>query len=188
MALVFLGLTLPAEAVASWNLSADVDARYRWEDRDDYEANLHRVGASVRKTFADDRGDRFILFALVEAEDDFDEIIAHEFYGQYKGPLGAWSLTTGRFGLPGGFCQVFRHPGSSMTCPTTDSWEWMWTVVSRFQELWGQWITVFPSLRVTAPIIRPKILAMALPWAGSGSPPAIPMKFHWACPRPGAGP
>lgn len=102
-----LCLALPSQAPASWNLSADVDARYRWEDWEHSEANLHLVGASVRKTFADSLGDRFIFFGLVEAEDNFDEIVAHELYGQYKGPLGAWNVTAGRFGLPWGLLPGF---------------------------------------------------------------------------------
>ncbi len=77
------------------------------EDWEHSEANIHRIGISARKTFADRHGGRLILFGLVEAEDNFDEIMAHEFYGQYKGPMGAWNVTAGRFGLPWGLLPGF---------------------------------------------------------------------------------
>lgn len=104
---VLLALILPAPAFASWNLSADGDFRYEWKDWEHSKADIHRIGASARKTFADSRGDRFIFFGLVEAEDNFDEVMAHELYGQYKGPMGAWNVTAGRFGLPWGLLTGF---------------------------------------------------------------------------------
>ena len=105
--LMGLCLALPAPSLAAWNLSADVDARYQWTDWEHSGANLHLLGASVRKTFADEKGDRWIFFGLVEAEDNIDEIMMHELYGQYKGPLGAWNVTAGRFGLPWGLLPGF---------------------------------------------------------------------------------
>lgn len=85
----------------------DADGRYRWAEREGHDASLHLLGASVRKTFSDDRGDRFILFGLAEAEDNFSEVMLHEIYGQYKGPLGSWNVTIGRFGLPWGLLPGF---------------------------------------------------------------------------------
>ena len=105
--IIICGVALPTQVPATWNLSLDGDARYRWEDWEHSEAHLHLVGASIRKTFADSRGDRLIFFGLVEAEDNFDDVIAHELYGQYKGPLGAWNVTAGRFGLPWGLLSGF---------------------------------------------------------------------------------
>ena len=102
-----LGLALTAPASATWNLSGDGDLRYLWQDWEHSEANVHLIGASVRKTFADSHGDRFIFFGLVEAADNFDEVMAHELYGQYKGPMGAWNVTAGRFGLPWGLLPGF---------------------------------------------------------------------------------
>jgi len=98
---------MPVMGRASWNLSMDGDARYRWIEREGHETNLHLVGASVRKTFSDNRGDRLILFGLAEAEDNFSEVFLHEIYGQYKGPLGAWNIILGRFGLPWGLLPGF---------------------------------------------------------------------------------
>jgi len=88
-------------------MSFDVDARYRWLEKEGHEAVFHRVGGSVRKTFSDNRGDRFIFFGLLEAEDNFSEVMLHEIYGQYKGPLGAWNVAVGRFGLPWGLLPGF---------------------------------------------------------------------------------
>lgn len=92
---------------ASWNVSADIDVRYRLSDWRDHAGGLHVAGLSLRKTFADSKGDRLTLFGLVEASDNFREIMPHELYGQYKGPLGSWNVTLGRFGLPYGLLTGF---------------------------------------------------------------------------------
>jgi hypothetical protein len=47
------------------------------------------------------------LFTLLEAEENFHELMVHELYARYKGPLGAWNLTFGRFGLPYGLLYNF---------------------------------------------------------------------------------
>ncbi|MEZ4550364.1 MAG: hypothetical protein R2874_07785 [Desulfobacterales bacterium] len=83
---------------------------YLWQDWENSEANVHLIGASVRKTFADGHGDRFIFFGLVEAADNFNEVMAHELYGQYKGPMGAWNVTAGQLTYPGDCCPDFPHP------------------------------------------------------------------------------
>ncbi|MBD3317944.1 MAG: hypothetical protein GF344_19340 [Chitinivibrionales bacterium] len=103
VALMFLPLGLRA----AWNISADADVRSRLTDGLHYEGGLHVLGASARKTFSDRKGDRFTLFVLVEAHDNFSEIMPHEIYGRYKGPLGSWNLTLGRFGLPYGLLTGF---------------------------------------------------------------------------------
>ena len=102
-----LAAQMPMPGWASLNLSMDGDARYRWAEGEGARAYLHLVGASVRKVFSDDRGDRFTLFGLVEAEDNLSEVMLHEVYGQYKGPLGAWNITVGRFGVPWGLLPGF---------------------------------------------------------------------------------
>lgn len=104
---LFLFILWPAMVRATWNISLDGDARYRLTEWEEHDANIHLVGASVRKTFSDSRGDRLILFGLVEAEDDFSDVMLHEIYGQYKGPMGAWNITAGRFGLPWGLLPGF---------------------------------------------------------------------------------
>lgn len=102
-----LFLMMPGTGQAMWNLSVDGDARYRLAEGEDPDVGIHLMGASARKTFADSRGDRLIFFVLVEAEDNFNDVSAHELYGQYKGPLGAWNVTAGRFGLPWGLLTGF---------------------------------------------------------------------------------
>ncbi|MBD3244163.1 MAG: hypothetical protein GF331_26465 [Chitinivibrionales bacterium] len=92
---------------ASWNLSADADLRYRLSDWRDHGGGVHVLGASVRKTFSDSKGDRVTMFGLVEAHDNFSEIMPHELYARYKGPLGSWNVTVGRFGLPYGLLTGF---------------------------------------------------------------------------------
>ncbi len=104
---LFLVLLAPGMGRASWNVSIDGDARYRFTEREEPEADINIVGASARKTFSDSRGDRFTLFGLVEAEDNFSEVMLHEAYGQYKGPMGAWNVTVGRYTLPWGLLSGF---------------------------------------------------------------------------------
>ncbi|RJP43134.1 MAG: hypothetical protein C4548_07145 [Desulfobacteraceae bacterium] len=104
---LFLFALIPGGVQATWNLSVDGDARYRLTEWEEHDADIHLVGASVRKTFSDNKGDRLILFGLVEAEDNFSDVMLHEVYGQYKGPMGAWNITAGRFGLPWGLLPGF---------------------------------------------------------------------------------
>lgn len=94
-------------ARASWNISADADLRYRLLEWHRHDGGLHVAGLSVRKTFADKKGDRLTLFGLVEVYDNFKEIMPHELYALYKGPLGSWNVTVGRFGLPYGHLPNF---------------------------------------------------------------------------------
>ncbi len=105
--LLFLLVLSPETADATWNLSVDGDARYRLTEWEDHDAYVHLLGASLRKTLSDSKGDRLILFGLVEAEDDVSEVMLHEVYGTYKGPMGLWNITIGRFGLPWGLLPGF---------------------------------------------------------------------------------
>lgn len=105
--LIVLFLLMPGPARSAWNVSVDGDARYRLTEWEEHDANIHLAGASVRKTFSDGKGDRLIMFGLVEAEDNFSDVMLHEIYGQYKGPMGAWNVTAGRFGLPWGLLRGF---------------------------------------------------------------------------------
>jgi hypothetical protein len=92
---------------ASWNVSADADLRYRLSDWQHHGGGLHVAGVSVRKTLADRKGDRLILFGLIETHDNFADVMPHELYARYKGPMGSWNLTLGRFGLPYGLLSGF---------------------------------------------------------------------------------
>jgi hypothetical protein len=106
-ALAALILIAAAGAGATLNLSADGDIRYRLSPGPVQDGGVEVVGVSVRKTFADTKGDRLTLFGLVEAYDNFSEVMVHELYARYKGPLGRWNVTGGRFGLPWGLLTNF---------------------------------------------------------------------------------
>jgi hypothetical protein len=96
-----------ANVNASWNVSADADLRYYLSDWREHDPHVHVLGASVRKTFSDGTGDRLILFGLAEAGHNFSEFMVHELYARLKGPMGAWNITLGRFGLPYGLLTSF---------------------------------------------------------------------------------
>ena len=85
----------------------DGDARYRYQPPQTHEARLHVLGLLARKTFADEKGDRFTISGLLEAHDNFSETSLHELWARYKGPLGKWNITAGRFGLPYGLNYSF---------------------------------------------------------------------------------
>ncbi len=114
----FAALLLVAAVLeASWNISADIDLRYRLSEWQHHDGGLHVAGASVRKTFSDRKGDRLTLFGLVEAHDNFSMVMAHELYGLYKGPLGSWNVSVGRFGLPYGLLTGFSASRLLYTMP-----------------------------------------------------------------------
>lgn len=95
LAFLILVFSPPAKAVLFF--TADVDLRY---SDDEFEAEA--LGLSLRKVFADERGDRIILFTLIDSMHNFQETILGQAYIQYKGPLGRWNLTAGRYLLPFG--------------------------------------------------------------------------------------
>ncbi|MBD3391190.1 MAG: hypothetical protein GF418_03970 [Chitinivibrionales bacterium] len=91
----------------SWTIGIDGDARYHLEEWTGHEAELHMLGLLVRKTLADDKGDRLTVAALAEAEHNFENILLHELSAKYKGPLGRWNITAGRFIVPYGLLKTF---------------------------------------------------------------------------------
>ncbi len=99
---MFLWLSAALFAAANTNLSADVDLRAGVDEWADWKANVHRLATGVRSSFSDRKGDRLALYGLLETEDDFSEWSLHEMYARYKGPLGKYNITLGRFGLPYG--------------------------------------------------------------------------------------
>jgi len=106
--LIFVSMLLaPSEGRGSGNISVESDARFRLEERGELDPELHLLGLSLRHTFADRRGDRLILFGLARAEQDLSEVMLHELYARYKGSLGSWDLTAGRFRLPYGLMYSF---------------------------------------------------------------------------------
>lgn len=90
------------QSKATTFVTGDIDLRYRDFNFKRGELELHAVSFSLRKTFADKFGDRMILFLLVEAMHNFKEGIIDQAYLQYKGPLGKWNITLGRYRLPYG--------------------------------------------------------------------------------------
>lgn len=85
----------------------DGDARATGDDVNGLEAELYTAGISLRKTLSNDSSDRLILFGLFEAYDDLSDRMLHEAYARYKGPLGKWNVTAGRFVLPFGLLTEF---------------------------------------------------------------------------------
>ena len=85
----------PAEATLF--VTADKDLRYS-----DDEFKAEALGLILRKVFADQRGDRIILFTGIDSMHNFKETHLEQAYIQYKGPLGRWNLTAGRYLLPFG--------------------------------------------------------------------------------------
>jgi hypothetical protein len=98
----------PFAAAAALNISLDADGRYNLIDWKDGEAVVNLAGLSVRKTLADGNGDRFVIFCLAEAERNFSRVMIHESYLRLKGPMGAWNMTIGRFGVPFGLLNNFN--------------------------------------------------------------------------------
>ncbi|MFQ3675039.1 MAG: hypothetical protein SNJ64_00670 [Endomicrobiia bacterium] len=83
-------------------LTTDFDGRYKYVSFDESELHLHAIGVSLRKTFADKLGDRLTLFLLAETMHNFKKTMIDQGYVQYKGPLGKWNITLGRYRLPFG--------------------------------------------------------------------------------------
>lgn len=100
-------LAVAPPASATGVLTFEADLRARAEQGRAAAAEVHAVAAGLRHTFADRTGDRLILYGLAEARADFDELMFHELYARYKGPLGAWNVTAGRFRLPFGLLAGF---------------------------------------------------------------------------------
>jgi hypothetical protein len=97
---IFMAYAMPAMAAAT--LSVDADVRAMVEEDDFFDVRFHRLAAGLRKSFMDSRGDRLALYGLIEAEDNFTDWSLHELYAKYKGPMGRYNLTAGRFTLPYG--------------------------------------------------------------------------------------
>ena len=98
--LVLAAFALGATAHASGTFSIEGDARGYWAEGEDPEAELDVVAVAIRKTLADRGGDRWMLAGLIEIHDDLSEVMIHDAYVRYKGPMGRWNVTAGRFQLP----------------------------------------------------------------------------------------
>ncbi len=105
IALMAAGLAFPVQA--SGFLSIDADGRYLLTDFSESRVLLQAMGLSLRKVIADKRGDRWILFTQIEAMDNFHHVDFHQWYAMYKGPLGKWNISAGKFRLPYGLLTGF---------------------------------------------------------------------------------
>ena len=94
-------LAISSPVGAALFLTADADLRYR-AFAPDAGSGVGAVGAGVRQVFADAEGDRVTVFALLESLDDFDRTMFDQAYVRYKGPLGMWNVTAGRYLVPYG--------------------------------------------------------------------------------------
>ncbi len=103
LAIVLVFLCVGTSTVsAALTLTADLDSRYVYTDSDGDEAKVEAAGFSLKKVFADEKGDRVILFTLVEAMDNFQDVMVDQSYVQYKGPMGRWNIFLGRAIVPFG--------------------------------------------------------------------------------------
>ena len=98
VALIFI-FVFQEKANAAFFITADTDLRYTTKEN---KLKIEGSGVSLRKIISDRKGDRIILFTLLDAMDNFEKIMFDQSYIQYKGPLGRWNVTAGRFRLPFG--------------------------------------------------------------------------------------
>ncbi len=82
------------------NLETDIRYYIYENKRDNY--FLDNIRFSVRKNIADKKADRFTLFLLIHENDMFSNIKVKDSFIKYKGPMGRWNITFGRFGIPYG--------------------------------------------------------------------------------------
>ena len=127
---LLLAAAIPARAALF--LAVEGDARGEYSDRDGWDGGLDSLGGSVRQVFADRRGDRVILFAQAELEDNFSEFMLHQAYGEWKGPMGRWNLAAGRVPLPWGLLTAW----SPDRMPYSDPYDWTRTLSSDNGVLW----------------------------------------------------
>ncbi|MFW6244718.1 MAG: hypothetical protein ACOC36_02415, partial [Fibrobacterota bacterium] len=99
---LLLLFALSSFSSASWMISADADLRYRASLPREHRGGVEALGLSVRKTIADQQGDRWILFGMGEVMDNFSMLMLHEGYVSLKGPMGTWNISAGRKLLPFG--------------------------------------------------------------------------------------
>lgn len=106
-----------SSAGATWNISFDLDGRASYSSREHGDINLHAAGLLIRKSLADSKGDRLTFTVLGEAHDTFKELMIHEAWVRYKGPMGKWNITAGRMGLPYGLLPSFPTTRLLFTTP-----------------------------------------------------------------------
>lgn len=108
------------------------DARGEYAYRDGWDGQIDSIGGSIRKVFADRRGDRVILFMQAELMDNLSEGMFHEAYGEWKGPMGRWNIAAGRVPLPWGLLTAW----SPDRMPYGSPYDWTRTLSSDNGALW----------------------------------------------------
>jgi len=88
--------------------SYDFDLRYGYSETTGSGLNLEAAGLTARKIFPDKNGDRVVLFGFLDIMDNFSEIMLDQAYVLYKGPLGKWNITLGRYRLPFGLMKDYE--------------------------------------------------------------------------------
>jgi hypothetical protein len=68
----------------------------------DYAFSLEKASLGIKEVFSDEKGDRVLFFAKLEAEDGFNETHIDQLYTKYKGPMGRWNIALGRSRIPFG--------------------------------------------------------------------------------------
>lgn len=86
----------------AFQIDTEIDLRYRNVDFTQNRLNIEKTAITLKKIFSDRKGDRFILFTKGEWEEDFHDSSLEQAYLQYKGPMGRWNITSGRFLIPFG--------------------------------------------------------------------------------------
>jgi len=105
-------LIIPAQVNAdAAQVSAGLDARALSTDplwgAGEEGANLHGAFFNLRQVISDEKGDRYIFVAQLDANDNLEELEAYQVYAQLKGSLGRASLRAGRYILPFGLLAYF---------------------------------------------------------------------------------
>lgn len=104
---------LDTATFSSLFFSSDIDLRYEVKNLKYNEFKIKGIGFSLRKIFADKTADRLILFSVIDIENiKYDlnnniEFMIDQLYLQYKGPLGRWNVSFGRYILPFGLLSTY---------------------------------------------------------------------------------
>lgn len=100
LSFIFIGV-LHIHGALYLNYEEDLRAGYYFHS-DKVFGEINSIGGSVRQVFSGKKGDRLILYLQGEAEHNFSEIMAHQLYARFKGPMGKWNISLGRIQLPWG--------------------------------------------------------------------------------------
>lgn len=100
--IIFLILIPNLSEAGGFQISGDVDGRYKNTDGNKNDVELKELCLNFRKVFSDKKGDRLIVVGQLDMEHNFEEIKPYQTYLQYKGPLGKWNIRAGHYILPFG--------------------------------------------------------------------------------------